>query len=83
MHLSVASSQARSDWAPDPARPPAKFSPPRRAPHGVALVGRLFDDGALGHLDLNVPVRGDFEEGFQVSGEHGSARGRGFLPWDR
>jgi predicted dehydrogenase len=40
-----------------------------------------FEDGALGHLDLNIPVRGDFEEGFQVFGEHGSAQGRVFLPW--
>jgi predicted dehydrogenase len=40
-----------------------------------------FDDGALGHLDLNIPVRGDFEEGFQLFGEHGSARGRVPLPW--
>jgi predicted dehydrogenase len=40
-----------------------------------------FEDGALGHLDLNVPVRGDFESGFQVFGEHGSAQGKVFLPW--
>ena len=37
-------SQARSDWAPDPANPPAKFSPPRRVPHGITSIGRLFDD---------------------------------------
>ena len=30
----------------------------------------------LGHLELNVPARGDFEEGFRVLGEHGSASGR-------
>jgi predicted dehydrogenase len=40
-----------------------------------------FDDGALGHLDLSVPVRGDFEEGFRVFGEHGSASGRLGHPW--
>ena len=40
-----------------------------------------FDDGALGHLDLQIPVRGDFQEGFQVSGEHGSVHGRVYLPW--
>src|SRR4030095_12748843 len=28
-------SEARSDWAPDPANPLPKFSPPRRVPHGV------------------------------------------------
>ncbi len=41
-------SQARSDWAPDPAHPLPKFSPPRRVPHGITLIGRLFDEGTLG-----------------------------------
>ena len=40
-----------------------------------------FDDGSLGHLDLQIPVRGDFQEGFQVFGEHGSVTGRVHLPW--
>ena len=40
-----------------------------------------FADGSLGHLDLTVAVRGDFEEGFQVHGEHGSVTGKVFLPW--
>ncbi len=40
--------EARSDWAPDPAHPLPKFSPPRRVPYGVTLVGRLFEEGALG-----------------------------------
>src|SRR5215468_4559752 len=40
-------SEARSDWAPDPANPLPKFSPPRRVPHGVTLIGRLFDEGTL------------------------------------
>jgi Asp-tRNA(Asn)/Glu-tRNA(Gln) amidotransferase A subunit family amidase len=39
--------EARSDWAPDPANPLPKFSPPRRVPHGVTLIGRLFDEGTL------------------------------------
>jgi Asp-tRNA(Asn)/Glu-tRNA(Gln) amidotransferase A subunit family amidase len=39
--------QARSDWAPDPKHPLPKFSPPRRVPHGVTLIGRLFDEGTL------------------------------------
>jgi len=38
---------ARSDWAPDPQNPLPKFSPPRRVPHGVTLIGRLFDEGTL------------------------------------
>jgi predicted dehydrogenase len=40
-----------------------------------------FANGALGHLDLTIPVRGDFEEGFQIQGEHGSVKGQVFLPW--
>src|SRR5580700_12294212 len=39
--------EARSDWAPDPAHPLPKFNPPRRVPHGVTLIGRLFDEGRL------------------------------------
>ncbi|MGC8518899.1 MAG: amidase [Steroidobacteraceae bacterium] len=44
--------QARSDWAPDPKRPLPHFDPPRRVPHSVTLVGRLFDEGALGRVGL-------------------------------
>jgi len=40
-----------------------------------------YESGALGHLDLTIPVRGDFEEGFQIYGEHGSVKGRVYLPW--
>jgi Asp-tRNA(Asn)/Glu-tRNA(Gln) amidotransferase A subunit family amidase len=45
-------SQARSDWAPDPAHPLPRFSPPRRVPHGVTLIGRLFDEGTVGRAGL-------------------------------
>jgi Asp-tRNA(Asn)/Glu-tRNA(Gln) amidotransferase A subunit family amidase len=45
-------SEARSDWAPDPSRPLPRFSPPRRVPHGVTLIGRLFDEGTLGRAGL-------------------------------
>ncbi len=45
-------SEARSDWAPDPAHPLPKFSPARRVPHGVTLIGRLFDEGTLGRVGL-------------------------------
>jgi Asp-tRNA(Asn)/Glu-tRNA(Gln) amidotransferase A subunit family amidase len=44
--------QARSDWAPDPAHPMPTFEPKRRVPHGVTLVGRLFDEGTLGRASL-------------------------------
>jgi Asp-tRNA(Asn)/Glu-tRNA(Gln) amidotransferase A subunit family amidase len=39
--------QARSDWAPDPSRTLPKFDPPRRVPHGITLIGRLFDEGTI------------------------------------
>jgi len=45
-------SEARSDWAPDPAHPLPRFSPPRRVPHGITLIGRLFDEGTLGRAGL-------------------------------
>jgi Asp-tRNA(Asn)/Glu-tRNA(Gln) amidotransferase A subunit family amidase len=45
-------SQARSDWAPDPANPLPTFSPPRRVPHGVTLIGRLFDEGTIGRVGV-------------------------------
>jgi Asp-tRNA(Asn)/Glu-tRNA(Gln) amidotransferase A subunit family amidase len=45
-------SEARSDWAPDPANPLPKFNPPRRVPHGITIVGRLFDDGLLGQVGV-------------------------------
>jgi Asp-tRNA(Asn)/Glu-tRNA(Gln) amidotransferase A subunit family amidase len=43
-------SEARSDWAPDPAHPLPKFNPRRRVPHGVTLIGRLFDEGTIGRV---------------------------------
>jgi Asp-tRNA(Asn)/Glu-tRNA(Gln) amidotransferase A subunit family amidase len=55
--------KARSDWAPDPANPLPTFSPPRRVPHGITLIGRLFDEGTLAHAGLAL------EQAFGVSGE--------------
>jgi Asp-tRNA(Asn)/Glu-tRNA(Gln) amidotransferase A subunit family amidase len=48
--ISVA--QARTDWAPDPSRPLPRFNPPRRVPHSVTLLGRLFDEGTIGRVGL-------------------------------
>jgi Asp-tRNA(Asn)/Glu-tRNA(Gln) amidotransferase A subunit family amidase len=45
-------SEARSDWAPDPKHPLPRFSPPRRVPHGVTLIGRLFDEGTLAQAGM-------------------------------
>ncbi|MFZ0274496.1 MAG: amidase [Acidobacteriaceae bacterium] len=56
--------EARSDWAPDPAHPLPKFSPPRRVPHGVTLIARPFDEGTLGTAGIAL------ERAFGVSGEH-------------
>ena len=40
-----------------------------------------FADGTPGHLDLIIPVQGDFEEGFQIFGDRGSVVGRLPLVW--
>ncbi len=45
-------SQARSDWAPDPKHPLPTFHPPRRAPYGVTLIGRLFEEGTMARAGL-------------------------------
>jgi len=55
--------EARSDWAPDPAHPLPKFSPPRRVPHGVTLIGNLFDEGRMCEAGLAL------ERAFNVAGE--------------
>jgi len=44
--------QARSDWAPDPNNPLPQFATPRRVPHGVSLVGRLFEEGTMASVGL-------------------------------
>jgi Asp-tRNA(Asn)/Glu-tRNA(Gln) amidotransferase A subunit family amidase len=44
--------KARSDWAPDPERPLAEFTTPRRVPHGVTLLGRLFDEGTVARVGM-------------------------------
>jgi Asp-tRNA(Asn)/Glu-tRNA(Gln) amidotransferase A subunit family amidase len=55
--------QARSDWAPDPAHPMPTFSPKRRVPHGVTLIGRLFEEGTVARAGLAL------EKAFNVAGE--------------
>jgi Asp-tRNA(Asn)/Glu-tRNA(Gln) amidotransferase A subunit family amidase len=60
--------EARSDWAPDPSRPLPRFDPPRRVPHGVTLIGRLFDEGTLARAGLALEhalgVAGEAPPGF-------------------
>jgi Asp-tRNA(Asn)/Glu-tRNA(Gln) amidotransferase A subunit family amidase len=55
--------KARSDWAPDPDHPMPTFDPPRRVPHGVTLIGRLFEEGAMVNAGLAL------ERAFAVVGE--------------
>ncbi|AXC11662.1 Glutamyl-tRNA(Gln) amidotransferase subunit A-like protein [Acidisarcina polymorpha] len=57
-------SEARSDWAPDPNHPLPKFSPPRRVPYGVTLIGRLFDEGTIAQAGMAL------EKAFKVAREN-------------
>jgi Asp-tRNA(Asn)/Glu-tRNA(Gln) amidotransferase A subunit family amidase len=61
-------SEARSDWAPDPKHPLPKFSPPRRVPHGITVIGKLFGEATLGAVGMKL------EQAFNVANE----RPRGF-----
>jgi Asp-tRNA(Asn)/Glu-tRNA(Gln) amidotransferase A subunit family amidase len=56
-------SRARSDWAPDPNHPLPTFSPSRRVPHGITLIGRLFDEGTVARVGQAL------EQAFGVAGE--------------
>lgn len=56
-------SEARSDWAPDPNKPLPKFSPPRRVPHGITLIGRLFEEGTMAQAGVAL------ERSFNVANE--------------
>jgi Asp-tRNA(Asn)/Glu-tRNA(Gln) amidotransferase A subunit family amidase len=57
-------SEARSDWAPDPKHPLPKFSPSRRVPHGITLIGQLFGDGAIAQAGIAL------EQALAVNGEY-------------
>jgi len=45
------------------------------------FVAVEFADGSVGNIDMIIPIRGDFEEGFQIFGEHGSVTGKMPLTW--
>jgi len=45
-------SEARSDWLPSRNHPLLKLSPPRHVPHGITLIGRLFDEGTIAGVGL-------------------------------
>lgn len=40
-----------------------------------------FVSGALGHLNLILPICGDYQEGFEVFGQRGTIHGQWRLPW--
>jgi Asp-tRNA(Asn)/Glu-tRNA(Gln) amidotransferase A subunit family amidase len=56
-------SEPRSDWAPDPEHATPRFASPRRVPHGVTLIGRLFEEGTIARVGLAL------EERLGVAGE--------------
>jgi hypothetical protein len=56
-------SEPRSDWAPDPKSPLPKFAAPRRVPHGVTVVGKLFEEGTVATVGMML------EQAFDVAGE--------------
>ena len=56
-------SEPRSDWAPDPGHATPRFVSPRRVPHGVTLIGRLFEEGTIACVGLAL------EERLGVAGE--------------
>lgn len=45
------------------------------------FIDTAFESGALGHLDLTVPVSLDWHEGFQIYGENGTILGKTYNPW--
>lgn len=55
--------EARSDWAPDPNNRLPNFSTPRRVPHGISLVGQLFDEGTIVRAGMAL------EQAFGVAGQ--------------
>jgi predicted dehydrogenase len=45
------------------------------------FIDVAFANGAFGFLDLTVPVRMDWHEGFEIYGENGSILAKTFNPW--
>jgi Asp-tRNA(Asn)/Glu-tRNA(Gln) amidotransferase A subunit family amidase len=60
--------QPRSDWAPNPKNARPMFNEARRVPHGVTLIGRLFDEGTIARVGLamerSLNVVDEVPEGF-------------------
>ena len=45
-------SETRSDWAPGTEYSSRKLASPHRVPHGITLIGRLFDEGTIARVGL-------------------------------
>jgi Asp-tRNA(Asn)/Glu-tRNA(Gln) amidotransferase A subunit family amidase len=44
--------ETRSDWAPGSEYSSRKLAEPRKVPHGVTLIGRLFEEGTIARVGL-------------------------------
>jgi Asp-tRNA(Asn)/Glu-tRNA(Gln) amidotransferase A subunit family amidase len=55
--------EARSDWAPSKEHPVVKLAKPVRVPHGVTLVGPLFQEGIVAEAGIAL------EKAFNVAAE--------------
>jgi len=45
------------------------------------FVSVAFANGALGHLELTIPIRMDWHEGFHLHGQNGSVLAKTYNPW--
>lgn len=57
-------SETRSDWAPGSEYSSRKLAESHRVPHGVTLIGRLFDEGTIARVGLAL------EQHYGVAGQH-------------
>jgi Asp-tRNA(Asn)/Glu-tRNA(Gln) amidotransferase A subunit family amidase len=56
--------ETRSDWAPGSEYSSRKLAEPRKVPHGVTLIGRLFEEGTIARVGLAL------EAHFGVASQH-------------
>ena len=62
-------SETRSDWAPGSEYSSKKLASAHRVPHGVTLVGRLFDEGTIARVGLAL------ERHYAIAAQHPSGFG--------
>lgn len=46
------------------------------------LIGCTFTNGAIGNLDLTIPIAQDWHEGFEIYGTKGSVFAKTYNPWE-